>query len=87
MRYQERNNADPNTQLLAKNFPGDITIDQIRGYFSQFGTLEDVQITFTQGGPGELQYIESDHIQHADKYNTSLPFYCTHVLLRSACWI
>ena len=53
MRYQERQNADPNNQLLAKNFPGDITIDQIRGYFRQFGRLEDVQIIFTHGGPGE----------------------------------
>ena len=52
MRYDQRNNADPNNQLLAKNFPGDITIDQIRGYFRQFGRLEDVQITFAHDGPG-----------------------------------
>ena len=55
MRYAERKSADPNHQLLAKNFPGDITIDQIRGYFQQFGTLEDVQITFGHDGPGEKQ--------------------------------
>ena len=53
MRYAVRQSADPNHQLLAKNFPGDITIDQIRGYFQQFGTLEDVQITFGHNGPGE----------------------------------
>ena len=42
---KQRQHPNPNHQLIAKNFPGEITIDQIRGYFRQFGHLEDVQVS------------------------------------------
>ena len=64
MRTKDRQ-ANPAHQLIAKNFPGDITIDQIRGYFRQFGRLEDVQV----GGCHALNLVCLHHIE------------CLHIVL------
>ena len=64
-RTKDRQQANPAHQLIAKNFPGDITIDQIRGYFRQFGRLEDVQV----GGCHALNLVCLHHTE------------CLHIVL------